>query len=52
MVINKFSIKEKRLEKFELKIKSIALNILHIPYNTEKKDMHTSQNIIQSVKIK
>ena len=31
-------------KKFELNNKSIALNILHVPYNT--KDMHICQNII------
>ena len=37
---------EKRLEKFELNNKSVALYVLYVPYNTEKKDMHTRQNII------
>ena len=33
-------------KKFELNNKSIALNILYVSHNTEKKDMHVSQNII------
>ena len=35
---------EKDWEKFESNNKSIALNILYVPHNTEK--MHTSQIII------
>ena len=33
-------------KKFESNNKSIALNILYVPHNTEKIDMHISQNII------
>ena len=43
---------QKYWQKFELNNKSIALNIVFVPYNTEKKDLHASQNIILSVKIK
>ena len=39
-------------KKFELNNKKIALNILFIPYNTEKKALHTNENIILSVKTK
>ena len=39
-------------KKFESNNKSIALNILFVSYNTEKKDLHASQNIILSAKIK
>ena len=43
---------QKYWQKFELNNESIALNIVFVPYNTEKKDLHASQNIILSVKIK
>ena len=43
---------QKSWQKFELNNESIALNIVFVPYNTEKKDLHASQNIILSVKIK
>ena len=33
-------------KKFESKNKSIAINVLYVPYNTEKIRMHISQNII------
>ena len=39
-------------KKFELNNKTIAFIILFVPYNTEKKNLHTSQNIILSTKIK
>ena len=39
-------------KKFEFNNKKIALNILFIPYNTEKKALHTNENIILSVKTK
>ena len=42
---------KKDWKKFELKNKSIALNILFVPYNT-KEIRHTSQNIILNVKIR
>ena len=43
---------QKYWQKFELNNKSIALNIVFVPCSTEKKDLHASQNIILSVKIK
>ena len=48
--INFPSQKEDR-KKFELNNKPVALNILFVPYSTKKKHLHTSQNIILSVKI-
>ena len=33
-------------KKFKLNNKSVAFNILYVPYNTEKITVHTSQNII------
>ena len=39
-------------KKLESNNKSTALNVLYIPFNTEKKGLHTCQNIILSVIIK
>ena len=49
-----FSSQKEYWKKFESNNKSIAFNILFLPYNAEMKasDLHTSQNIISSVKIK
>ena len=46
-----FPSKQKDWKNFELNNKTIALNILFVPYNTEK-IRHTNQNIILRVKIK
>ena len=45
-----FPSKQKDWKNFELNNKTIALNILFVPYNTEK-IRHTNQNIILRVKI-
>ena len=57
LLIDKYNWKEidfpshsKDWKKFESNNKSIALNILYVPCNTEKIDMHVSQNIIQVIK--
>ena len=47
-----FTSHEKVWKKFESNNKTIALNILFVSYNTTIQYLHTSQNIILSVKIK
>ena len=47
-----FTSHEKVWKKFESNNKTIALNILFLSYNTTIQYLHTSQNIILSVKIK
>ena len=47
-----FTSHEKVWKKFESNNKTIALNILFVSYNTTIQYLHTSQNVILSVKIK
>ena len=47
-----FTSHQKDRKKFETNNKTIAFNILFVPYNTTIQYLHTSQNIILSVKIK
>ena len=43
---NEFPSHKKDWKRFQSNNKSIAVNVLYVPYNTEDIDVDTSQNII------